>query len=103
VRLSATRAGRLAQPEGAPQRQDPGHVIALAARSHRQDLPLTRSGDSDQVDVSRRTAHATTPVTLRLNGAQRELLDELASQHTTTRSCLAYVALTLSDSKDGST
>ncbi len=69
-------------------------VIALAARTHRQDLPLARSGDSDQLDVSRRTARATTPVTLRLNGAQRELLDELASQHTTTRSAIVVAALT---------
>ena len=69
-------------------------VIALAAQTHRQDLPLTRNDDSDQLDVSRRTARATTPVTLRLNGAQRELLDELASQHTTTRSAIVVAALT---------
>jgi len=69
-------------------------VIALVAQTHQQDLPVARDSDSEQLDVSRRTARATTPVTLRLNGAQRGLLDELASQHATTRSAIVVAALT---------
>jgi predicted DNA-binding protein len=76
-------------------------VIALAAQTHRQELPLARRNDSDQLDVSRRIARATTPVTLRLNGAQRELLDELASQHTTTRSAIVVAALTAATANSG--
>jgi hypothetical protein len=76
-------------------------VIALVAQTHRQDLPIARSSDSEQLDVSRRTARATTPVTLRLNGAQRGLLDELASQHTTTRSAIVVAALTAATTNAG--
>ncbi len=76
-------------------------VIALAAQTHRQELPLARRNDSDQLDVSRRIARATTPVTLRLNGAQRELLDELASQHTTNRSAIVVAALTAATANSG--
>ena len=80
---------------------DEAAVDALAARTHRQELPLTRRNDSDQLDVSRRTARATTPVTLRRNGAPRELLDELASQHTTTRSAIVVAALTAATTNSG--
>lgn len=70
-------------------------VVALAAKAHQDALPLA-PGQPDQLDVSRRTASATVPVTLRLNGAQRQLLDDLAGQHTTTRSAVIVAALTAS-------
>ena len=69
-------------------------VVALAAKAHQLTLPLAVPASADELDVSRRTATATVPVTLRLNGAQRELLDNLASQHTTTRSAVIVAALT---------
>lgn len=69
-------------------------VTALAAQAHAGHLPLPEAaGGDDELDVSRRIATATVPVTLRLNGAQRQLLDELAAQHTTTRSAIVVAAL----------
>lgn len=68
-------------------------VVALAAREHRDAL-LVRHEDSNGLDVSRRVASGTVPVTLRLTGAQRQLLDEIAADHTATRSAVVVAALT---------
>lgn len=67
-------------------------VVALAARAHRQALPVSREA-SDGLDVSRRVASGTVPVTLRLTGAQRQLLDEIAGDYTATRSAVVVAAL----------
>lgn len=69
-------------------------VVALAAREHRDTL-LVRHEDPDGLDVSRRVASGTVPVTLRLTGAQRQLLDEIAADHTATRSAVVVAALTV--------
>ncbi len=68
-------------------------VVALAARQHRDAL-LVRREDPDGLDVSRRVASGTVPVTLRLTGAQRQLLDEIAADHAATRSAVVVAALT---------
>jgi hypothetical protein len=68
-------------------------VVALAAKAHRGSLPLIVD-TSDGLDVSRRTATVSVPITLRLTGAQRELLDGLAADHATTRSAIVVAALT---------
>jgi hypothetical protein len=68
-------------------------VVALAAREHRDTL-LVRREDPDGLDVSRRVASGTVPVTLRLTGAQRQLLDEIAADHAATRSAVVVAALT---------
>lgn len=69
-------------------------VVALAAKAQEQALPLEPPDrDDSALDVARRTASATVPITLRLNGAQRELLDNLAAEHTTTRSAIVVAAL----------
>lgn len=68
-------------------------VVALAALQHRDSL-LVRHEDSNGLDVSRRVASGTVPVTLRLTAAQRQLLDEIAADHTATRSAVVAAALT---------
>ena len=68
-------------------------VVALAAREHRNSL-LVRREDPDGLDVSRRVASGTVPVTLRLTGAQRQLLDDIAADHAATRSAVVVAALT---------
>jgi hypothetical protein len=68
-------------------------VVALAAREHRDAL-LVRREDPDGLDVSRRVASGTVPVTLRLTGAQRQLLDDIAADHAATRSAVVVAALT---------
>lgn len=68
-------------------------VVALAAQEHRHALQVRRE-DPDGLDVSRRVASGTVPVTLRLTGAQRQLLDEIASEHAVTRSAVVLAALT---------
>lgn len=68
-------------------------VVALAAREHRDAL-LVRREDPDGLDVSRRVASGTVPVTLRLTGAQRQLLDEIAADNAATRSAVVLAALT---------
>ena len=69
-------------------------VVALAARAQQAALPLEPADLADSgLDVSRRTATASVAITLRLNGAQRELLDDLAVEHATTRSAIVVAAL----------
>lgn len=68
-------------------------VVALAALEHRDKL-LVPHEDPNGLDVSRRVASGTVPVTLRLTGAQRQLLDEIASDHMATRSAVVVAALT---------
>lgn len=68
-------------------------VVALAALEHRDTL-LVPHEDPNGLDVSRRVASGTVPVTLRLTGAQRQLLDEIAADHTATRSAVVAAALT---------
>ena len=68
-------------------------VVALAAREHRDALRVRRE-DPDGLDVSRRVASGTVPVTLRLTGAQRQLLDEIAAERAATRSAVVVAALT---------
>ncbi len=68
-------------------------VVALAALEHRATL-LVRHEDPNGLDVSRRVASGTVPVTLRLTGAQRQLLDEIAAEQTATRSAVVVAALT---------
>ena len=68
-------------------------VVALAAREHRDALQVRRE-DPDGLDVSRRVASGTVPVTLRLTGAQRQLLDEIAAERAATRSAVVVAALT---------
>ncbi len=68
-------------------------VVALAAREHRDAL-LVRREDPDGLDVSRRVASGTVPVTLRLTGAQRQLLDDIAADYAATRSAVVVAALT---------
>ncbi len=68
-------------------------VVALAAREHRDAL-LVRREDPNGLDVSRRVASGTVPVTLRLTGAQRQLLDDIAADHGATRSAVVVAALT---------
>lgn len=67
-------------------------VVTLAAREHRSALRVRRE-DPDGLEVSRRVASGTVPVTLRLTGAQRQFLDEIASEQTTTRSAVIAAAL----------
>lgn len=67
-------------------------VVALSAREHRNALSVARE-DPDGLDVSRRVASGTVPVTLRLTGAQRQLLDEIAADCTATRSAIVVAAL----------
>lgn len=67
-------------------------VVALAAREHRNDLSVRRE-DPEGLDVARRVASGTVPVTLRLTGAQRELLDEIAAEYAATRSAVVVAAL----------
>lgn len=68
-------------------------VVALAALEHR-DMLLVPHEDPNGLDVSRRVASGTVPVTLRLTGAQRQLLDEIAADQTATRSAVVVAALT---------
>lgn len=67
-------------------------VVALAAREHRNALAVARE-DPDGLDVARRVASGTVPVTLRLTGAQRQLLDDIADEHAATRSAVVVAAL----------
>ncbi len=68
-------------------------VVALAARAHAEALGLPASPPPEQLDVSRPVAAGTVPVTLRLNGVQRQLLDDLAVSHGVTRSAIVNAAL----------
>ncbi len=68
-------------------------VVALAALEHRATL-LVRHQDPNGLDVSRRVASGTVPVTLRLTGVPRQLLDEIAAEQTATRSAVVVAALT---------
>lgn len=68
-------------------------VVALAALEHRSTLPV-RHEDPDGLDISRRVASGTVPVTLRLTGSQRQLLDEIAGEYAATRSAVVVAALT---------
>lgn len=68
-------------------------VVALAARAHAESLVLPEGSPREQLDVSRPVAAGTVPVTLRLNGAQRQLLDDLAATHGVTRSAIVNAAL----------
>ena len=92
VRLAPALAGWLSA-EAHRTGRTLASVIALAAQAHHDSLPLVVD-TSDGLDVSRRTATVSVPVTLRLTGAQRELLDRLATRHCTTRSAIVVAALT---------
>jgi hypothetical protein len=70
-----------------------GSVVALAARTHTDRLPLPNQPE-DELDVRRRSASGSIPVTLRLTQAQRHLLDDLAVGHQVTRSAIVVAALT---------
>jgi len=67
-------------------------VVALAAREHRGALQVRRE-DPDGLEVPCRVASGTVPVTLRLTGAQRQLLDETAVERAATRSAVGVAAL----------
>jgi len=67
-------------------------VVALAAKEHRGALQVRRE-DPDGLEVFRRVASGTVPVTLRLTGAQRQLLEEIAGEQAATRSAVVVAAL----------
>lgn len=92
VRLAPALAGWLSA-EAHRTGRTLASVVALAAQAHHDSLPLIVD-TSDGLDVSRRTATVSVPITLRLTGAQRELLDGLATRHCTTRSAIVVAAIT---------
>ena len=76
-----------------------GTVIALAAKTHADMLPLQEQ-PGDELDVRRRSASGNVPVTLRLTSAQRQLLDDLAADYHITRSAVVVAALTAASTGD---
>jgi monooxygenase len=76
-----------------------GTVIALAAKTHADMLPLQEQ-PGDELDVRRRSASGNVPVTLRLTSAQRQLLDDLAAGYHVTRSAVVVAALTAASTGD---
>lgn len=72
---------------------------AACRPKHRDALPMARE-DPDGLDISGRVASGTVPVTLRLTGAQRQLLDEVAAHYFTTRSAIVVAALAAAAPQD---